>query len=303
MSHINGLQFSPEQTLFIKAVPKGRVKMLEEAVVKYVDKDPLCPNAFLIYANYTSAGDARRGQDKLERWMDDKWCWPGRPSVQIKGSKAKAPELTFPPEQTLVLKPVLPSKKELLERAVVAESQPKNLHSVLDREESVPGALLMYANYASVDETWRAKQRLEAWLDSNWEWADRPVIAIKAAQQEVYFGIHVSGLPAGAEVGQVESFFSQFGTSPPPPPAPARGLMRTNACLVCNIVGDAPPVVLHTLLFALSPCCSSTFRWSLSVFPLTAPPALHGRMRGRLRACVMRACVMRACYRAPALLP
>jgi hypothetical protein len=250
MSHINGVQFSPEQTLFIKAVPKGRVKMLEEAVVKYagavavhsvVDKDPLCPNAFLIYANYTSAGDARRGQDKLERWLDDKWFWPGRPSVQIKGSKVKAPELTFPPEQTLVLKPVLPNRKELLERAVVAESQPRNLHSVLDRDESVPGALLMYANYASVDETWRAKQRLEAWLDSNWEWADRPVIAIKAAQQEVYFGIHVSGLPAGAEVGQVENFFSQFGTSPPLPPAHARGLMRTDTCLVCVLLAMPRP--------------------------------------------------------------
>jgi hypothetical protein len=276
MSHMNGVQFSPEQTLFIKAVPKGRVKMLEEAVVKYagavavhsvVDKDPLCPNAFLIYANYTSAGDARRGQDKLERWLDDKWFWPGRPSVQIKGSKVKAPELTFPPEQTLVLKPVLPSRKELLERAVVAESQPRNLHSVPDRDESVPGALLMYANYASVDETWRAKQRLEAWLDSNWEWADRPMIAIKAAQQEVYFGIHVSGLPAGAEVGQVENFFSQFGTSPPLPPRTCKRLGAHERLSGVRVVGDAPPVVWHTLLFAFSPCCPSTSAGVWACFP------------------------------------
>eukprot|EP00802_Teleaulax_amphioxeia_P002449 Tamp_02451.p1 GENE.Tamp_02451~~Tamp_02451.p1 ORF type:complete len:610 (-),score=131.87 Tamp_02451:2458-4287(-) len=223
---MNGVQFPPEQTLMIKAVPKERRATLEAAVVRHanavavhsvIDKDPLHPNAFLIYANYTSAGDARRGQDKLERWLDDKWHWGGRPSVQIRGCKAKAPELTYPPEQTLVLKPVLPGRKELLEQAVVSASQPKNLHSVQDRDESVPGALLMYANYASIDETWRAKQRLEQWLDANWEWANRPTVAIKAAQQELYFGIHVSGLPPGADASEVESFFARFGDLHPYP--------------------------------------------------------------------------------------
>jgi hypothetical protein len=84
----NGVQFAPEQTLFIKAVPKGRVKFLEDAIISKCgakavnsvpDKDPLCHNAYLIYANYTSAGDAKRGQDKLERWLDDKWHFGNRP--------------------------------------------------------------------------------------------------------------------------------------------------------------------------------------------------------------------------------
>jgi hypothetical protein len=85
--------FTPEQTLFLKGVPKNRLKMLEEALyrataaksVNHVpDKDPLCPNAYLIYANFTSAGDAKRGLDQIERWLDDKWHWPNRPSVGIK---------------------------------------------------------------------------------------------------------------------------------------------------------------------------------------------------------------------------
>ena len=45
----NGVQFAPEQTLFIKAVPKGRVKFLEDAIISKCgakavnsvpDKDP-----------------------------------------------------------------------------------------------------------------------------------------------------------------------------------------------------------------------------------------------------------------------
>ena len=71
MQPANGMMFSPEQTLFVKSVPKGRLKLLEEAIYRVtsakavnavLDKDPLCPSSFLIYANYTSAGDAKRGQ-------------------------------------------------------------------------------------------------------------------------------------------------------------------------------------------------------------------------------------------------
>ena len=50
---------------------------------------------------------------------------------------------------------------------VVSQSQPRNLHSVIDKEDSIPGALLMYANYSSVDETRRAQERIEYWLDMN----------------------------------------------------------------------------------------------------------------------------------------
>lgn len=82
-----------------------------------------------------------------------------------------------------MLKPVPPDKKELLEGVVASQSQPRNLHSVIDKEESIPGALLMYANYSSVEETRRAQDRIESWLDNNWEWTNRPVVAIKSAQQ------------------------------------------------------------------------------------------------------------------------
>ena len=288
---MNGVQFPPEQTLMIKAVPKERRATLEAAVVRHanavavhsvIDKDPLHPNAFLIYANYTSAGDARRGQDKLERWLDDKWHWGGRPSVQIRGCKAKAPELTYPPEQTLVLKPVLPGRKELLEQAVVSASQPKNLHSVQDRDESVPGALLMYANYASVDETWRAKQRLEQWLDANWEWANRPTVAIKAAQQELYFGIHVSGLPPGADASEVESFFARFGTSPPAATRPgaclANGMRLAGACLLCLLA--VPRLSTRTLTDDLL-CGFPFFCCRLGAPAPTRPLSWQHRGRGR----------------------
>mmetsp|Transcript_38788 Transcript_38788/g.57001 ORF Transcript_38788/g.57001 Transcript_38788/m.57001 type:complete len:523 (+) Transcript_38788:411-1979(+) len=90
-------------------------------------------------------------------------------------------------------------------------TDPKNLHSVVDRDETIPGALLMYANYASVDETHLAQDRMERWLDANWEWADRPAVAVKSVQQEVYFGIHVAGLPSEADEKDIEHFFSQFG--------------------------------------------------------------------------------------------
>jgi hypothetical protein len=163
----NSTQFAPEQTLFIKAVPKIHVKKLEEAIVNQTnakavhsvaDKDPLCPNALITYANYTSAGDAKRAQDRVERWLDDHWHFPNRPIVMIKGQKkTKGPEAIFPPEQTLVLKPVLPEKRAMLENAIIHQSQPKNLHSVQDRDESVQGALLMYANYSSIEETQRAQ--------------------------------------------------------------------------------------------------------------------------------------------------
>ena len=100
----------------------------------------------------------------------------------------------------------------MLEDLIMKQSQPKNLHLVVDRDETIPGALLMYANYASVDETLRAQQRLEHWLDHNWEWNNRPLVAVKSAQQEVYFGMHVSGLPGDATTSDVEVFFSQFGS-------------------------------------------------------------------------------------------
>jgi len=219
-SHSNGVQFADENTLFIKGVPKLRMQMVQEAVIKVagakavnsvVDRDPLCQNAFLIYANYTSAGDAKRGQYKLERWLDDKWHYNSRPSISIKGAKALN-TVTYSADQTLVLKPVAPERKELLETAVVKMTDPKNLHSVIDRDQTIPGALLMYANYASVDETHLAQDRMERWLDANWEWADRPAVAVKSEQQEIYFGIHVAGLPSEADEKDIEHFFSQFGT-------------------------------------------------------------------------------------------
>jgi hypothetical protein len=116
-----------------------------------------------------------------------------------------------------MIKPVQPDKKELLEKVVIGQSQPRNLHSVVDRDDSVPGALLMYANYGSVDETKRARERIEYWLDNNWEWSNRPIVALKAAQQEIYYGIHVQGLPHDADIQEVEAFFAQFGQLHPFP--------------------------------------------------------------------------------------
>ena len=69
----------------------------------------------------------------------------------------KAPETFYPAEQTLVLKNVMPALKDLLQGAVISETQPKNVHSVLDRDDCGLGALLMYANYASVEDTQRAQ--------------------------------------------------------------------------------------------------------------------------------------------------
>ena len=95
----------------------------------------------------------------------------------------------------------------MLEDLIMKQSQPKNLHSVVDRDETIPGALLMYANYASVDETLKAKQLLEDWLDRNWEWSNCPLVA-----RAVFFGMNVSGLPGDATTSDVEVFFSQFGS-------------------------------------------------------------------------------------------
>lgn len=160
------VQFSNEQTLIVKAVPKAHVKKLEDALVSntkakavhsVVDKDLLHKDSFLIYANFTSGGEAKRGQQQFERWLDDKWSH-ARPIVSIKGEKKmKTPETFYPAEQTLVLKNVMPALKELLQGAVISETQPKNVHSVLDRDDCGLGALLMYANYASVEDTQRAQ--------------------------------------------------------------------------------------------------------------------------------------------------
>ena len=51
----------------------------------------------------------------------------------------------------------MPALKDLLQGAVISETQPKNVHSVLDKDDCGLGALLMYANYASVEDTQRAQ--------------------------------------------------------------------------------------------------------------------------------------------------
>ena len=88
----NGVQFAPEQTVFVKGVTKRKVKILEDALIKHcdakavnsvLDKDPLCHDAYLIYSNYTSAGDAKRGQDNLEGWLDDHWHSGNRPGLSL----------------------------------------------------------------------------------------------------------------------------------------------------------------------------------------------------------------------------
>ena len=71
----------------------------------------------------------------------------------------------FPPEQTLVLRPVDHHRKELLENAIMAESPPRKLSSVADKFRgsrtavgNIQGSLLlMYANYGSAVEAQRAK--------------------------------------------------------------------------------------------------------------------------------------------------
>jgi hypothetical protein len=82
------MQFPPEQTVVVKGVWKSRVTMLEQAirskcgavaVNSVADKDPLCQKNYLIYANYTSPGNAKKGKDKLEHWLDDNWSFPNRP--------------------------------------------------------------------------------------------------------------------------------------------------------------------------------------------------------------------------------
>lgn len=84
-----------------------------------------------------------------------------RQSCQSTGGgdkKMKAPgqqKMFFPPEQTLMLRHVIPDRKELLENAIMAESPPKKLQSADDK--SGQDMLLMYANYGSASETQRAK--------------------------------------------------------------------------------------------------------------------------------------------------
>jgi hypothetical protein len=127
--------------------------------------------------------------------------------VTIRGDTVKVPPASCPSEQTLVLKPVSKQRKEMLERFINQRSKPTNLHSKMDDDQTIPGALLMYVNYATVDETLRAKQLLEDWLEHKSEWSNRPVVARK-----ICFRMHVSGLPGDATTSAVESFFSQFGS-------------------------------------------------------------------------------------------
>ncbi len=86
------MQFPPEQTVVIKGVWKGRVKILEEAITtkcgamavnSVPDKDPLFDKNYLLYANYTSPGNAKKGKDKLECWLDDNWNFPNRPGCTV----------------------------------------------------------------------------------------------------------------------------------------------------------------------------------------------------------------------------
>ena len=144
--------------MFLKKLEDALVSNTKaKAVHSVVDKDLLHQDSFLICANFTSWGGAKRGQQQFERWLDDKWS-RARPIVSIKGEKKmKAPETFYPAEQTLVLKNVMPALKDLLQGAVISETQPKNVHSVLDKDDCGLGALLMYANYASVEDTQRAQ--------------------------------------------------------------------------------------------------------------------------------------------------
>ena len=66
-------------------------------------------------------------------------------------------EMQYPAEQTLVLKPVVPNRKALLETAITGRSPPIKLTSAVDKHGSVQGALLMYACYGSAAEARRAQ--------------------------------------------------------------------------------------------------------------------------------------------------
>ena len=68
--------------------------------------------------------------------------------------------MQYPAEQTLVLKPVVPNRKALLETAITGRSPPIKLTSAVDKHGSVQGALLMYACYGSAAEARRAQVEL-----------------------------------------------------------------------------------------------------------------------------------------------
>ena len=88
----NGVQVPHENTVVIKGVQnKKALNLLEEAIKQcgaktahaVSDKDPLCQNEYLIFANYQSARAAKQGQDKLESWLDRNWKIGRRPGFTL----------------------------------------------------------------------------------------------------------------------------------------------------------------------------------------------------------------------------
>ena len=101
----------------------------------------------------------------LARFREAVMSMNGGGEEKMKAPAAEQQKGYFPPEQTLVLRPVDHHRKELLENAIMAESPPRKLSSVADKFRgsrtavgNIQGSLLlMYANYGSAVEAQRAK--------------------------------------------------------------------------------------------------------------------------------------------------
>jgi hypothetical protein len=81
-----------EQTVCVKSVPKSRLALTMKAIesretkpklgTRYTeDKDPSYAGKYLIFANYSSARDAKKACDDLQQWVCDEF--PGKDAVKI----------------------------------------------------------------------------------------------------------------------------------------------------------------------------------------------------------------------------